>query len=74
MNGKRNWKGKEYEYDQLIFEEEYKDGKRNGKGREYDGDNITLEGEYLNGKIYNIKMHDYKNNIPYQIKMEMDTL
>ena len=37
LNGKRNGKGKEYDYyGNLIFEGEYLNGKRwNGKGKEY---------------------------------------
>ena len=38
LNGKRNGKGKEYNYNgKLSFEGEYLNGKRNGKGKEYDG-------------------------------------
>ena len=42
-----NGKGKEYRYNNLIFEGEYINGKRNGKGKEYDykGD-LVFEGEY----------------------------
>ena len=36
VNGKRNGKGKEYNYGRIIFEGEYLYGKRNGKGKEYD--------------------------------------
>ena len=39
LNGKRNGKGKEYDYKNfknfLIYEGEYLNGKRNGKGKEY---------------------------------------
>ena len=36
LNGKRNGKGKEYDYDNvLIFDGEYLNGKRNGEGKEY---------------------------------------
>ena len=52
--GKRNGKGKEYDYnDNLIFEGEYINGKRNGKGKEYNNNcTIKFEGEYLyNHKI-----------------------
>ena len=41
LNGKRNGKGKEYNYDgfdvysETIFDGEYKEGKRNGKGKGY---------------------------------------
>ena len=57
LNGKRNWKGKEYYYigqdiPVLIFEGEYLNGERwNGKGEEIGEDSETLfEGEYINGK------------------------
>ena len=50
LNGKRNGKGKEYNYKgALIFEGEYLNGKKNGKGKEYDYDSkLKFEGEYLN--------------------------
>ena len=36
LNGQRNGKGKEYDYDgNLIFEGEYLNGQRNGKGKEF---------------------------------------
>ena len=54
LNGERNGKGREYEYDHLKFVGEYLDGKRNGKGKEYktyyDG-GLKFDCEYLNGKI-----------------------
>ena len=51
LNGKRNGRGKEYEYGELIFEGEYLNGKRwNGKSKEYEYDELIFEGEYLNGK------------------------
>ena len=52
LNGKRNGKGKEYDWNgKLIFEGEYLNGKRNGNGKEYDNKgNLIFEGEYLNGK------------------------
>ena len=49
-NGKRNGKGKEFKYGNLIFEGEYLNGKRNGKGKEYYNGKLRFEGEYLNGK------------------------
>ena len=60
LNGKRNGKGKEYNYygqkDKVIFKGEYLNGKRNGKGKEYDiYGNLIFEGEYLNGKKWNGK-------------------
>ena len=49
--GEKNGKGKEYLYDELIFEGEYLNGERNGEGKEYDYDgDLLFEGEYLNGK------------------------
>ena len=55
LNGKRNGKGKEYDFDgKVIFEGKYLNGKRNGKGKEYYRNYITFEGEYLNGKGKNI--------------------
>ena len=51
LKGKKNGKGKEYEYGYLDYEGEYLNGKRNGKGKEYFTDGrIKFEGEYLNGK------------------------
>ena len=42
---------KEYYFDKLIFEGEYKNGERNGKGKEYyNNKNLLFEGDYLNGK------------------------
>ena len=47
LNGKRNGKGKEYDYDgKLKFEGEYLNGEKNGKGKEYDWDGtLKFEGE-----------------------------
>ena len=61
--GERDGKGEEYnEYDELIFEGEYKNGKKNGKGKEYDEEeNIIFEGEYKNGKR-NGKGNEYDFN------------
>ena len=43
LNGKRNGKGKRYNYkEELIFEGEYLDDKRNGKGKEFDN-NIIID-------------------------------
>ena len=57
LNGKRNGKGKEYDYyKRLKFEGEYLNGKRNGKGKEYDSNGkLKFEGEYLKGKEWNGK-------------------
>ena len=62
LNGKRNGKGKEYNYDGiLLFEGEYSNDERNGKGKEYDDYDGTLifEGEYLNGNKWNGKGKEY---------------
>ena len=63
LNGQRNCKGKEYNFDgTILFEREYKNGKRSGKGKEYyDNETLKFEGEYLKGKKQNGK--GYKNNI-----------
>ena len=63
LNGKRNGKGKEYDYlGDLKFEGEFLNGKRNGKGEEYYhyvlGCYLIFEGEYING-IRNGKGIDY---------------
>ena len=52
LNGKRNGKGKEYDYDgKLRFKGEYLNGKRHGKGKEYSLEGkVSFDGEYLNGK------------------------
>ena len=70
LNGKKEGKGKEYDYDgRIIFEGEYKNGKRHGKGKEfyYFGD-ILFEGEYSDGKRWNGKGYDKKGNLIYEIK------
>ena len=71
INGKRNGKGKEYnykynysscEYDIInIFEGNYINGKRNGKGKEYENKTLLFEGEYLEG-IKHGKGKEYYNN------------
>ena len=53
LNGKKNGKGKEYNYyDGLLkFEGEFLNGIKNGKGKEYNNNGKLLyDGEYLNGK------------------------
>ena len=61
-NGKRNGKGKEYDYDGiLIFEGEYLKGLRNGKGKEYENGKLIFEGEYLNGE--KMEKERYMNKI-----------
>ena len=63
LNGKRNGKGKEYDWDgKLKFEGEYLNGKRNGKGKEYyDNVKLKFEGEYLYGKEWEKEMIIKKN-------------
>ena len=61
LNGKLNWKGKEFKGDKLIFEGEYINGKRNGKGKEYyNNGQILFEGEYLYD--YRFKGMEYSND------------
>ena len=58
INGKKNGKGKEYNYHEgyLIFEGEYLNDLRNGKGKEYDAKgNLIFEGKYLNGEKNNFE-------------------
>ena len=66
MDGKRNGKGKEYDYKgRLVFEGELFDGKiwnGNGKNEEYlYGVDMKseFEGEYKDGKIWNGKRKEY---------------
>jgi len=70
INGKRNGKGKEYDYDQgkLIFEGEYKNREKNGKGKEYYYDRkIAFEGEYKNGKRHGKgKEYNYNGQIEFE--------
>ena len=68
MNGKRNGKGKEYDYynNTLEFEGEYLNNERwNGFGKIREGwyDRRLKEYEYKNGKIWNMKEYDKNNNI-----------
>ena len=68
LGGKRNGKGKEFRYDQLIFEGEYlNDEKWNGKGKEY-------EGEYLNRERWNgkLKEYDYEGKLMFKENILMD--
>ena len=56
LNGLRNGKGKEYDYNgHLLFEGEFLKGKRNGKGKEYLNGELIFEGEYLNGERKNLE-------------------
>ena len=62
LNGKRNGKGKEYNYenDKFEFEGEYLNGKKNGKGKEYYKDGkLMFEGEYSNGERQKGKKYNY---------------
>ena len=60
-NGKKNGKGKEFDYNGIIkFEGEYLNGERNGKGKEYNNEGeLIFEGNYSEGirdgyaKLYN---------------------
>ena len=64
LNGKKNGKGKEYDYynGKLIFEGEYLNGKKHGKGKEYERNGeLIFEGEYLNGKKHG-KGKEYETN------------
>ena len=73
LNGKRNGKGKEYDWNgKLIFEGEYLNGKRNGKGKEYnEKGKLIFEGDYFNdllliGNVYDNdgnKLHKINNNL-----------
>ena len=70
INGRRNGKGKEYDYyDELIFEGEYINGKRSGKGKEYNyKGELIFEGEFLNGErwIGNGKEYEYDGTLIYE--------
>ena len=66
LNGEKNGKGEEYNYDGiLIFEGEYLNGKKNGKGKEFDTNGeILFEGEYKNDRRW--KWYERK----YEVKKE----
>jgi len=70
LNGKRNGKGKEYDFNgKLIFEGEYLNGQRNGKGKEYYANGIlAFEGEFLNDKKWNGLGYDLFKNRLYILK------
>ena len=70
MNGKKNGKGKEYEFKKLKFEGEYLNGKRNGIGKEYDYDQkLKFEGEYVEGTKHGKGIEYYNNGkIQYEGK------
>ena len=58
INGVRNGKGKEYDYNNnnVIFEGEYINGKRNGFGKEYNEQGeLIFQGDYKEGKKWNGK-------------------
>ena len=74
LNGKRNGKGKEYNYKGILkFEGEYLNGERNGKGKEYySNGQLEFDGEYLNGKRWNGKGKEY--NYDDEIEFEGEYL
>ena len=53
--------GKEYIYDELIFEGEYINNCRI-KGKEYENGNLIFEGEYRNNERWNGKFKFYEKN------------
>ena len=64
LNGKRNGKGKEFDYfdGKLEYEGQYLNGERNGIGKEYDSNGkLEYEGQYLIGKR-NGKGKEYYTN------------
>ena len=64
MNGKRNGKGKEYLFGNLIFEGEYVNGKRNGKGKKYDyNGKLKFEGEYYENQRILFVSNNQKDNL-----------
>ena len=60
LNGERNGKGKEYNYEGILeYEGEYLNGERK-KGKEYNDKGILeYEGEYLNGKRIKGKIYGF---------------
>ena len=68
----KKWKGKEYDFDKLIFEGENLNGERNWKGKEYDyKDNLEFEGEYIYSKKYKGKVIiTVKYNLKVNLKIE----
>ena len=67
LNGKRNWKGKVFYENNLIFEGEFLYGHKK-IGKEYINNRLEYEGEYLFDKKYNGKGYDYNNTIKYELK------
>ena len=59
INGKG--KGKEYHFNEIIYEGEFLNGKRHGKGKLYWNNKLKYEGEFSNGKR-NGKGKEYDNN------------
>ena len=79
LNGKRNWKGKEYNsIGKLIYDGDYLNGKRHGFGIEYFNiKDLAFKGEFKdnkkwNGKVYDINNINFTNNnnifIIYDVK------
>ena len=71
LNGLRNGKGKEnnydYGYDYGIYEGEYLNGKRNGKGKEYDYNcKLKFEGEYKYGHRLKCKEYNKYGKLIYE--------
>ena len=74
LDGKRNGKGKEYNYlyHFINFEGEYLNGKRNGKGKEYNKNGkLLFEGDYLNGKQWNGILREYFYNGKLKFEKEL---
>ena len=67
LNGEKNGKGKEYDYNgQLIYEGEYLHGyKLNGK--EYRKGIVVYEGDYFNGDKWNGKVYNLNGNLIYEL-------
>ena len=63
MNGERNGPGKEYKFNSLIFEGEYKNGKRHGKGKDFRKGKEIFNGEYREGKKWEGIGFDKNNKI-----------
>ena len=56
---KKNGKAKEYDFNGLSFDGEYKYGQRI-KGKEYSGSELVFDGEYKNGERWNGYLKEYK--------------
>ena len=70
MDGEKNGKAKEYDYNgNLIFEGEFLNGERNGKGEEYNWcRDLIFKGEYFKGKRWNGKGYNIYKKIIYKLK------